>query len=452
MVCWGPAAASAQEAVEHAAAYAATHAQHRRAVANPHRHAHRHGARAAPVAVISVITIVIRPVAQGQRRKPGIGRQGATLGAVGGPRAVGLQLVRGEGVLHKRARPAGGTRAQLVAQVGLHPIAVGRGRIQRQVAARRVGSRQKMPLAGRRRSRHFQPESARLGMARERREQQRKRRDAERRSHSEQGQGRATPIQRCLRYKVLGGWPGGLPGNCWGPVCNRAGSGIRVATTFYSIIYGPPPHHRSHPHALRRKLGRHDAPGPRPPLRRLPENGGGLHPENRRRDTGHAKAGHGPHLRALLCRPAQSAACAAGRGAPSRWRTWLAVAVAVWGLREGVGAAAQAQVPTELRPPGAPLAAQLDNSQLQMKVLVEGTVTDGSTHEGLPSVTVSLKDTKIWCSTKADGTFQLAVPKEQAESSFTITASFVGFETKQMAVIAKTGVPVVEVALALNTV
>ncbi|WP_161599604.1 carboxypeptidase-like regulatory domain-containing protein [Hymenobacter nivis] len=87
-----------------------------------------------------------------------------------------------------------------------------------------------------------------------------------------------------------------------------------------------------------------------------------------------------------------------------------------------------------------------------MKVLVEGTVTDGSTHEGLPSVTVSLKDTKIWCSTKADGTFQLAVPKEQAESSFTITASFVGFETKQMAVIAKTGVPVVEVALALNTV
>ncbi|MFD1467561.1 carboxypeptidase-like regulatory domain-containing protein [Hymenobacter caeli] len=135
---------------------------------------------------------------------------------------------------------------------------------------------------------------------------------------------------------------------------------------------------------------------------------------------------------------------------PSRWRVWLAAAVAVWGLREGAGAPAKAQVTTELRPLGAP-ATQFDSNQLQKKVLVEGKITDGSTHEGLPGATVSLKGTNIWCSTKADGTFQLTVPEEYAESaSLAVIVSFVGYETQQVAVTAKTGVPVVEVALALN--
>ncbi len=135
----------------------------------------------------------------------------------------------------------------------------------------------------------------------------------------------------------------------------------------------------------------------------------------------------------------------------ARWRAWLAAAVAVWGLREGVGAPARAQVPMELRPLGAPVAAQLGGGQLQKKALVEGKITDGSTHEELPGATVSLKGTNLWCSTKADGTFQLTVPEYYATPiSFTVAVSFVGYETRQVTVAAKAGVPIIEASLALS--
>ncbi|AMJ67548.1 carboxypeptidase-like regulatory domain-containing protein [Hymenobacter sp. PAMC 26628] len=140
-------------------------------------------------------------------------------------------------------------------------------------------------------------------------------------------------------------------------------------------------------------------------------------------------------------------------GAPSRWRAWLAAAAAVWGLREGVGAPAVAQVPTELRPLGAPAAAQVAGSQLSKQVLVQGRITDGSTHEGLPGATVSVQGTNTWCSTKADGTFQLTVPESYARPDrLTATVSFVGYETQQITIAAKAGAPTLEMALALSTV
>jgi hypothetical protein len=116
-----------------------------------------------------------------------------------------------------------------------------------------------------------------------------------------------------------------------------------------------------------------------------------------------------------LGRPLQRAAPAAPTAA--RWRTWLAAAVALWGLREGVGKEAKAQTPAEWRPrywggpvPAAP-AAEMKEEALALEPLVlKGVVQDSTTHEGLPGVSVLLLNSTVGVATAADGTFELRVP------------------------------------------
>lgn len=163
-----------------------------------------------------------------------------------------------------------------------------------------------------------------------------------------------------------------------------------------------------------------------------------------------------------LERPLQRAAPAA----PSaRWRSFLAAAVAVWGVREGVGMRVAAQLPTEWRArywggpaPAVPLQETLKGepaavsaeqvpASLPLRVapmpapfdsvtsaalVLRGVVADASTNEGLPGVTILIKGTTFGVSTIQDGTFELRVPAELAgKPVVNITVSSVGFVTQE---------------------
>ena len=177
-----------------------------------------------------------------------------------------------------------------------------------------------------------------------------------------------------------------------------------------------------------------------------------------------------------LERPLQRAVLAA----PTRWRAWLAAAVAVWGLREGASAAAHAQAaPAEWRtrywggpapaakaaenPPSPalqplemqkPLATVLRQPTVQriitmgmvssqvtnptlvqpvvLPLVLRGVITDFSSNEVLPGVTVLLKGTTIGTSTRADGTFELTIPAELAGAAgVSLSVSSVGYVTQE---------------------
>ncbi|WP_426060568.1 carboxypeptidase-like regulatory domain-containing protein [Hymenobacter sp. B1770] len=157
-----------------------------------------------------------------------------------------------------------------------------------------------------------------------------------------------------------------------------------------------------------------------------------------------------------LDRPLQRAVPAA----PTRWRAWLAAAVAVWGLRETASTVAPAQTSTEWRaqywggpapatPPADVTAApvphhlkgqtMLDNeaSQPHSKVsqlphVVRGVVLDSTSKEGIPGVTVLLQGTTVGVSTNAAGAFELTVPAESVvPTGIRLVLSSVGFMTRQ---------------------
>ncbi|MBC6700555.1 carboxypeptidase-like regulatory domain-containing protein [Hymenobacter sp. BT190] len=121
-----------------------------------------------------------------------------------------------------------------------------------------------------------------------------------------------------------------------------------------------------------------------------------------------------------------------------RWRTWLAAAVAVLGLREVLPSATVAQQPA------APVYTDF-LTQDQRKLIrhpqpqapadtsrvVRGRVTDASTGDGLPGVTILLQNTHIGTSTNADGTFELRLTQSDASnSSALLNITFIGYESQ----------------------
>ncbi len=118
-----------------------------------------------------------------------------------------------------------------------------------------------------------------------------------------------------------------------------------------------------------------------------------------------------------LDRPLQRAAPAAP--APARWRTWLAAAVAVWGLREAVSLSARAQMPVETQRKIGDAAPEhlrtMRNPDYEGAAggrVLRGVVRDSATHEVLPGAMLLIKDSTLGTSTAADGTFELHVPDE----------------------------------------
>ena len=132
---------------------------------------------------------------------------------------------------------------------------------------------------------------------------------------------------------------------------------------------------------------------------------------------------------------------------PSRWRAWLAAAVAVWGLREGAGAPVQAQAPVEQ---GAGSTEQKVSKQVvtavtPVAVAIRGVVLDSTTRQALPGVTVLLKGTNIGTSTNANGEFTLDIPftSQQAQMLF----SYVGYEPATQAVATRTSIIPITIVL-----
>ncbi|MBO2010390.1 carboxypeptidase-like regulatory domain-containing protein [Hymenobacter negativus] len=170
-----------------------------------------------------------------------------------------------------------------------------------------------------------------------------------------------------------------------------------------------------------------------------------------------------------LERPLQRAASAAPT---TRWRAWLAAAVAVWGVREGVSIEAKAQIPSEWRArywggpvPALPAAATTEAQQAPASsvspaidgqiimgglpvsnahipahpeplahptLVLRGVVADASTKELIPGVTIQLKGTTTRTSTNADGAFELAIPAQfEREAEFVVVVQTVGYVTQE---------------------
>ncbi|MDO7845207.1 carboxypeptidase-like regulatory domain-containing protein [Hymenobacter sp. M29] len=140
-----------------------------------------------------------------------------------------------------------------------------------------------------------------------------------------------------------------------------------------------------------------------------------------------------------LGRPLQRAAPAAPM--PARWRTWLAAAAALWAVREGVGTAAKAQVPTEVRKLSK-VALRPEEVRAERKPekedalpapwVLKGMVQDSVTREGLPGVTVLIKGTTTGTSTDASGQFSLTVPAENRLTGLVqLQITYLGYVTEE---------------------
>ncbi|UOQ66077.1 carboxypeptidase-like regulatory domain-containing protein [Hymenobacter volaticus] len=98
----------------------------------------------------------------------------------------------------------------------------------------------------------------------------------------------------------------------------------------------------------------------------------------------------------------------------SHWRTWLAATAAVLGLSSVVAPVAQAQQspPTEQAVKKGKIKAPLRSEPIPLgaPLVVRGRVVDKKTKNGLPGVTVLVKNTTVGVSTNPDGTFELQIP------------------------------------------
>ena len=118
---------------------------------------------------------------------------------------------------------------------------------------------------------------------------------------------------------------------------------------------------------------------------------------------------------------------------PKSWRAWLAAAVAVWGLREAAAPAAKAQAPTEQQErEGEPIPIV---DYVKKPVVIRGVVTDSTSHDLLPGVTVLLEGTNAGASTNETGQFELSVPADVwANSSRQLVITSIGYTKRTMPV------------------
>ena len=177
-----------------------------------------------------------------------------------------------------------------------------------------------------------------------------------------------------------------------------------------------------------------------------------------------------------LERPLQRAAPVAPA---ARWRAWLAAAVSVWAVREGLGTSANAQAVTEWRARywGGPVPAAPPDKMLVVEtaavtvpthpptvsreilygvpiirtypeqlpllsrqpLVLRGIITDSVNNEGIPGVTVLLKGTTIGFSTTATGSYEINLPAELAQGPVvTLVLSSVGYLAQERTLATRT--------------
>jgi hypothetical protein len=91
----------------------------------------------------------------------------------------------------------------------------------------------------------------------------------------------------------------------------------------------------------------------------------------------------------------------------SRWRTWLATALALWGTRESLGATAHAAPPASHH---SPTKAPKSSQPARAAKRLHGTVRDAATHEPLAGVAIFLKGENRTATTDSGGRFSLRLP------------------------------------------
>ncbi|QHJ08456.1 carboxypeptidase-like regulatory domain-containing protein [Hymenobacter busanensis] len=136
-----------------------------------------------------------------------------------------------------------------------------------------------------------------------------------------------------------------------------------------------------------------------------------------------------------LQRPLQPA-----RSAGMPWRTWLAAAATLWGLRElsaevGLAQGQPVEKVIERTPSGekaAGLAEPIGPEASPFNaapIVVRGVVVDSATHEPVPGATILLTNTTIGVASAVDGSFSLELPADISVVSRTplITISSVGY-------------------------
>jgi hypothetical protein len=154
--------------------------------------------------------------------------------------------------------------------------------------------------------------------------------------------------------------------------------------------------------------------------------------------------------------PAQLARPLHQPAAKSVWRTWLAAAAAVWGLREAASEMATAQRTGtgqhEVAPSTTPdaIAARSASVEAVAPNTICGKVTDRQTGDPMPGVTVLIKGTQIGVSTMDDGSFTLQVPAEAINDSLLVQFHSVGYITTERAVDATQARSEVHTAMALS--
>ena len=151
--------------------------------------------------------------------------------------------------------------------------------------------------------------------------------------------------------------------------------------------------------------------------------------------------------------------------APSRWRAWLAAAVALWGLREMAGENAHGQAPATVQPavgrhhagpipdsgqptpgllpavaeprPANPVSGTHDApaaAPARPPQCIGGTVRDAQTGNGLPGITVRLTGTDIDTATDANGSFELQIPPGARSPVSSLEILAIGYVAQQVPV------------------
>ncbi|MBO2010389.1 carboxypeptidase-like regulatory domain-containing protein [Hymenobacter negativus] len=113
--------------------------------------------------------------------------------------------------------------------------------------------------------------------------------------------------------------------------------------------------------------------------------------------------------------------------AGSRWRTWLAAAATVWGLREATAWQATASSPTVELPPK-----KVVRATSRPALRIRGVVRDASTNEPVPGVAVFLKNENRHATTDSAGRFSLRVPAGRTHHALVLHAF--GYYSKKVAV------------------
>jgi hypothetical protein len=141
---------------------------------------------------------------------------------------------------------------------------------------------------------------------------------------------------------------------------------------------------------------------------------------------------------------------------PSRWRAWLGAMLAVGSVLGASRASAQSALgdyhggpvpaarpagagpavapPSPLRPAEPPLSSNQTKTEPGGPLVLRGTVTDSTTHEGLPGVTVLLAGTTIGTSTDVNGEFSL--PLAASAGPVHLVFSSVGYTSQERTITA----------------